>query len=83
MRYMNPEPEFSVPLTYFWKVKQTCMFMKKITDIREFNQNMCIGDFLKIKKNSLNSFCSNLIKISAVLLVLNNDVCVTLPVLGN
>ena len=42
---------------------------------------ICVGDFLKIKLKFLKSFCSNLIKIRAFLLVLNMDVCVTLPVL--
>ena len=32
-------------LSYFWKVTQTCM-LKKVTDQREFYQNMCtVGDF--------------------------------------
>ena len=45
---------------------------KNFTDQREFNQNMCRG-FLKDKIKILKSFCSNLIKIRAVLFVLNNE----------
>ena len=43
---------------------------KKFTDPLEFTQNMCRW-FLKDLKNSFNSFCSNLIKIIAFSLVLN------------
>ena len=46
----------------------------------EFNQNMCRW-FLKDKMKMLKSFCSNLRKIRAFLLVLNLHVCITLPVL--
>ena len=53
---------------------------QKFIDQKEFNQNMCSW-VLKDKIKMLNSFCSNLIKIRAFLLVLNIDVCVTLPVL--
>ena len=68
---------------YFWKVTQTCMFWnKKFTDQGEFNQHMCRW-FLKDKIKMLKSFCSNLKKIRAFLLVLNMHVCVTLPVLCN
>ena len=35
-------------------------------------------NYVKDKINFLNSFCSNLIKLRACLLVLNMDVCVTL-----
>ena len=42
------------------------MFNKKITDQREFNQNMCMR-YLKDKIKILKSFCSNLIKIRVVL----------------
>ena len=75
-----PEPEFLAPLIL--ESYANMHVLKKCTDQREFNQNMCRW-FLKDKIKILKSFCSNLIKIRAFLLVLNMDVCVTLPVLRN
>ena len=67
---------------YFWGKLRKHAPKKKFTHQMEFNQNMCRW-FLKDKIKIWKSFCSNLKKIRAFVLVLNLHVCVTSPVLRN
>ena len=61
---MRAESEFSVPL-FLGSYANMDVYEKKNVEIQDNLIKICVGDFLKIKKNILNSFCSNLTKIRA------------------